>query len=727
MSELRLGAFEMPAGKLGDENPLPPLFPPSQFATYAAMNAHVPAETGLLGYGTGIGRMPYCLQDNYDRRRRKRSFKVAILENDCLRATFLLELGGRLWSLYHKKANRELLYVNPVFQPANIAMRDAWFSGGIEWNAVLRAHTPFTCSPVFAARVEGGGGMGVPPMSSRGMGVPPMSSSVRSIRPQGEEDHGQDAHATTSPVLRLYEWERIRGLPYQIDFHLPDGSQWLLVRVRLTNPYDEVTPNYWWSNVAVPEIDGGRMIIPGDSVYTYNRRRGYGKRAIVADSMYPQNALHGSFEQFFHIPSGRRPFMTQLDREGKGLIQCSTANFRGRKFFVWGQGQGGKRWQEFLSVPGRPYLEMQAGLAPSQAVCLPMPAKSQWSWLEAYGLMEADPAAAHNPDFDVAWRHVHDRLDAALPAEFLEREHMRLAPIADMAPTEILHRGSGWGALERRRRQAMNEPPFCGPEMPFDDQSLGEAQQPWLALLTKGQFPCPAPTDPPKAWMVQSQWRDILQQSLGSTGFPACANPNHGLERPCHQQRHQSNWFACLHLGTMLAAGKQFDAARAALEQSLQLAPSAWAYRNLAELHRHLGDFDKAAELYFKALELAPDLAALAIESFNMLINTGRAKQVAQLAANLGDKLLKVGRIQVLLAKAAVESGNLEDAEKLLASKISLPDVREGERILTDLWFDLHERKLSAATGKPIDDELRAQVRKQFPAPAYLDFRMAEE
>jgi tetratricopeptide (TPR) repeat protein len=502
--------------------------------------------------------------------------------------------------------------------------------------------------------------------------------------------------------------------------------------VRLTNPHDEATPNYWWSNVAVPEIDGARVIIPGDSVYTYNRRRGYGKRAIVAGSMYPQNAMHGAFEQFFHIPAGRRPFMTQLDREGKGLIQCSTANFRGRKFFVWGQGQGGKRWQEFLSIPGRPYLELQAGLAPSQAVCLPMPAKSQWSWLEAYGLMEADPAAAHHPDFDVAWRHVHDRLDAALPLEFLQQEHARLSPVADMAPTEILHRGSGWGALERCRREAMGEPPFCGPEMPFDDQSLGEAQQPWLALLTKGEFSCPAPTDPPKAWMIQSQWRDLLQQSLqGGTGVPpvsSSGDPGHEQTQRTHgQDAHATNWFACLHLGTMLAADKQFDAARAALEKSLQLAPSAWAYRNLAELHRHLGDFDKAAELYFKALQLAPDLPSLAIESFNMLINTGRANQVAQLAAKLSDKLKKHARIQVLLAKAAVESGNLDAAEKILTSKISLPDVREGEQILTDLWFELHARKLSAATGKPIDDELRARVRKEFPAPACLDFRLAEE
>ena len=85
-------------------------------------------------------------------------YKRQVLENDILRATFLLELGGRLWSLLHKPSGRELLAVNPVFQAANLAIRNAWFSGGVEWNIGFVGHSPFTCSPLFAARVEGPGG-----------------------------------------------------------------------------------------------------------------------------------------------------------------------------------------------------------------------------------------------------------------------------------------------------------------------------------------------------------------------------------------------------------------------------------------------------------------------------------------------------------------------------------------------------------------------------------------
>lgn len=154
-SELRIEEFTMPAGRLGPENPLPPL---RQLArTHGEVQVHesVPEEARrYLGYGLDTGLLPYGIQDDYGRDRLERAFRVAVLENSRFKATFLLELGGRLWSLVHKPSGRELLYRNPVFQPANLAVRNAWFSGGVEWNCSIQGHTPFTCSPVHAAIIE---------------------------------------------------------------------------------------------------------------------------------------------------------------------------------------------------------------------------------------------------------------------------------------------------------------------------------------------------------------------------------------------------------------------------------------------------------------------------------------------------------------------------------------------------------------------------------------------
>ena len=225
MSELRVEAYEMPGVQLGPENPLPSLRNRLKHGPPPKYSDDIPEEDRkYIGYGCDAGPLPHRMQDSYTRRRRVRSFKALVLENDILRATFLIELGGRLWSLYHKPARRELLYLNPVFQPANLAVRDAWFSGGVEWNVGVYGHTPYTCSPLFAARVDGGG----------------------------------------NPILRIYEWDRVRGTPYQMDFSLPDGSPWLFSHVRLVNPNDAEVPMWWWSNIAVAERPDVRVIVPAE-------------------------------------------------------------------------------------------------------------------------------------------------------------------------------------------------------------------------------------------------------------------------------------------------------------------------------------------------------------------------------------------------------------------------------------------------------------------------------
>ena len=117
-------------------------------------DASVPAaKRHLAGWQTGFRVLPYRMQDGYGRTRQPISLKSIVLENEFLRAVFLPEVGGRLYSLW-KPVERELLHCNPVFQPANLAIRNAWFSGGIEWNIGQFGHTFTTCSPVFAAQIR---------------------------------------------------------------------------------------------------------------------------------------------------------------------------------------------------------------------------------------------------------------------------------------------------------------------------------------------------------------------------------------------------------------------------------------------------------------------------------------------------------------------------------------------------------------------------------------------
>ena len=133
----------------------------------------------FLGYGFRSNVFPYRPQDVYTREQTERCYRSIVLENEFLRARFLPELGGRLISLTDKASGRDLLYQNKTLYAGNLAMRNSWFSGGVEWNASIIGHNPFTCSPLFAARTQ---------------------------------------LADGTPVLRMYEYERLRGVSFQMDF-----------------------------------------------------------------------------------------------------------------------------------------------------------------------------------------------------------------------------------------------------------------------------------------------------------------------------------------------------------------------------------------------------------------------------------------------------------------------------------------------------------------------------
>jgi len=668
MSELRVETWNMPAARLGPESPFPQLAPFLSASAGEQVDDSVPPEDRrYFGYGLNAGWLPHRPQDDYDRVRRDRAFLAIVLENDALRATFLPEVAGRLWSLVHKPSGRELLHVNPVFQPANLAVRGAWISSGVEWNACVYGHTPYTCSPWFAALVRA--------------------------------NDGQE-------ILRLYEWDRTRGVPFQLDASLPDGSQFLFVRVRLVNPHGQTVPIYWWSNIEVPETPDVRVLAPADRAYTYEY---WGKVSAVPiprhegrDVTYAHNIPFAG-DYFFRLPDRERPWIAALDGSGRGLIQTSTARLKGRKLYVWGMNPGGRQWQEFLSMPGRACLEIQAGLARTQMECLPMPAGAEWDWMEAYGLMEADPAKIHGADWGRAVQEVADRLQRALPREFLDSELARTGESANRPPREIVLRGSGWGGLERRRREIAGEPPFCSPGLAFDDASLGDEQRPWLSLLASGDFPGRPVQDEPGAWMAQPEWREMLERSI--------------------REGRSDHWLSWLHLGLMRFAADDRAGATEAWLRSTRLAPSAWAFRNLAEAARLDGDMPKAIEFYQRACELAPRLRPLVVEYCGTLLAAERPREALEVIQSLPEAIRAHSRIRLLAAQAGLALGEFEPIAPVLAEDYELVDLREGETSLSDLWFAYQAKRL-AQTESASGGSLHEDLQSRFPPPKHLDFRV---
>src|SRR4051812_17520737 len=111
MSELRMETWRMPAAEVGPESPLVPMERPH----YEPLLGGKAEDDPMAGYIHD--NMPYPVQDGYTRARTMTDISVAVLENDILKATFMLPYGGRLWSLVHKASGRELLFTNERFQP----------------------------------------------------------------------------------------------------------------------------------------------------------------------------------------------------------------------------------------------------------------------------------------------------------------------------------------------------------------------------------------------------------------------------------------------------------------------------------------------------------------------------------------------------------------------------------------------------------------------------------
>ncbi|MCS7306464.1 MAG: DUF5107 domain-containing protein [Thermoguttaceae bacterium] len=665
---VRWEGYYLPAAELGPENPLPMFRGPREDETIRLDPAIPLEERRYLGWRVAWRCLPYRIQDGYNRKKQLRCFDALVLENETLRAVFLPNLGGRLVSLIHKPTQRELLARNPVFQPANLALRNAWFSGGIEWNTTLRGHYYLTCSPVFAAQVRGR---------------------------QGE------------PVLRLYEWDRVRCFPWQIDFHLPPGSSVLFAHVRILNPHEVEIPMYWWTNIAVPERKDVRVLVPTETGLTHSYERGELTIARLPhyegrDMTYTTQSQR-AYDFFARIPDGQRRWIAALDGQGRGLFEVSTDQLRGRKIFAWGMSQGGRRWQEFLAQPGFAYLEIQAGLAQTQMECIPMPPKTAWAWTEAFGLLEVEPKLVHGPDWTAAWKAADACLEKILPRAEMAQWHQKFTQISTRAPERLLQMGSGWAALERRRCQAQNLPDPLPEHLPFPPESLGPEQAPWLALLEKGVLPPVEPTiTDPGALMTQCEWAPLLEKSAQT------ADGNH--------------WLTWWHLGNIRMEALDLEGAEKAWQASLACQKSGWALRNLAVLADRRGDRQKACQLLLQAWHTGPQIAPLAIEYLQMLTQSRRFAEVYDFVATLPEKIRQHERVQLLWARAAIELGRLEGVEKIFHYEFAT--IQEGEVSLTDLWFAWHEKRLAAAENVPIDEKLRQRVRRQFPPPRQIDFRM---
>ena len=82
--------------------------------------------------------------------------------------------------------------------------------------------------------------------------------------------------------------------------------------MRVVNPKAETVPVFWWSNIAVPEKQGGRVVVAADAAYTSKSGAVTKIPVPVSDGVdvtYPVNSEYAA-DYFWKVKPEDRKYMS---------------------------------------------------------------------------------------------------------------------------------------------------------------------------------------------------------------------------------------------------------------------------------------------------------------------------------------------------------------------------------------------------------------------------------
>ena len=632
------------SGNLGEDSLIPDIHN-SDLDPFFICDETIPEEQKKnIGKGMIKTILPYKMQNLYDRDFKDRTYFAAVLENEYLKATFLPELGGRLWSLYNKKAQKDIVYKNDALIFANLALCNAWFAGGSEWNIGMKGHSPFTCRKMFTKKVI------------------------------GEKGH---------EILKMYEYEEKRGLVYSVNALLEKDK--LYVYIDVENVSGKPTYMYWWSNVASLQTKGTRCIVPTDHSYiTSYREGGYRIRRQEIplidgkDISYSKEA-EGTIDYFYDIPKVNKNWISCLEEDGTGLLYSSQGRLTGKKTFLWGTKNGGKHWNKWLT-DGRDYLEIQAGLCKTQFEHFEIEADANISWVECY---EGIDIGSNKGDF----KELADKIDALVESCDGKEEMFK---IKEEFPLVMFGSGKGYLASKANGKPLTRK---CE----FPKESVSEKEQYYLDILNGAEPEINVETD----FMGNENIIDVIEKKAEKTwlDFYLLA-----ISYYSHDNRE-----------------KAYENLSASISKERHYLPL--CAMALMEININ-GDKEKGFKLIDEAIKQNPEYIPLVNTYGEICIKTEHYKEFCEFYEKACEKVKNTGRVRMYVAQCYCMAGDIEKADRYLNINLEVPDVREGEYAVSNIWVLIYKRKIAIAENRSIDDITDEEVLEKYPIPYEIDFRL---
>ncbi len=637
MPELRFENMKIQGAELGEESCVPDLLGEHILQNHLKSRLD-DADEIYEGYGCRKNAYPYRQYNSYTRKLKEKEIRTAVLENKYLKAVFLPEYGGRLWELWDKETGTNLLYTNDVLRFSNLAIRNAWFSGGVEWNIGVIGHHPYTVSPLYTAVTE---------------------------------------TQTGAPVLRMYEYERIRKVPYQMDFWLEEEDRFLNCRMRIVNESDNVIPMYWWSNIAVPEYESGRITVPSEKAFTNRDGAIFKVNIPIVDGIdiTDYKKIPKSVDYFFEIDDKNPKYIANLNKDGYGLLHTSTQRLKSRKLFSWGNGQASDHWQEFLTDKAGRYIETQAGLTKTQYGCIPMNPHTEWEWLEQYGPVTL---TGENQSHQEREKRLTGILEALNNAECMER---KLQETAAMAKTRarVIMTGSGYGAFEEHGKWSEHL------EFVITSDSLEQ----WKHFFETGVLHKPSADNVPDEFLINNENLEFLVKTLETVN--------------------KENWYAYYQAGIGCFSKEDYKNAEKFLLKSWNMEPNPWACHGLACTYLLTEKGREAVKWMMEGLKIENRISYLK-EGLRILFCCKAYAEIVDFFERQSKETQEVGKLKFYYISALHRLGENKKAYEIMEGNggFVIDDIREGEESVSQLWSELYEKLYGVKAPVPYKYDFKA-------------------